>query len=178
DERARAGLRALLDTPEHAEPAAEALAKALRVADEWQALLDLVEVRLTATRDVAHRRDVLLEAAQVHEQRGRDPVNALHAVQRAFSFDPSPAIEVELLRLAAATGDYEAAVLGYRKATDQVADEGRLLELWMAQGGIEEVQLGRLDAALGTFRRVLERAPTHRVAVESRSEEHTSELQS
>lgn len=167
DERARAGLRALLDTPEHAEPAAEALAKALRVADEWQALLDLVEVRLTATRDVAHRRDVLLEAAQVHEQRGRDPVNALHAVQRAFSFDPSPAIEVELLRLAAATGDYEAAVLGYRKATDQVADEGRLLELWMAQGGIEEVQLGRLDAALGTFRRVLERAPTHRVAVES-----------
>src|SRR5690606_10928795 len=60
DEAARTGLRALLEDGEHAEAAAETLAHALRVADEWEALLDLVETRLVATSDPLRRRDVLL----------------------------------------------------------------------------------------------------------------------
>lgn len=167
DERARAGLRALLEVPEHAEAASEALAGALRVADEWPALLDLVETRLTATEDGVRRRDILLEAARIHEERGGDLVNALHAVQRAFPFDPSPALEAELSRLAEAAGDYEAAVLGYRKAAEVTGDETRLLELLMAQGALEESRLGRLDAALVTFRRVLGSQAMHRAAAES-----------
>jgi tetratricopeptide (TPR) repeat protein len=167
DERARAGLRALLDVPEHAEAASEALAGALRVADEWRGLLDLVETRLTATREAQRRRDILLEAARIHEERGNDLVNALHAVQRAFPFDPSTALEAELSRLAEGAGDYEAAVLGYRKAAEVTSDETRLLELLMAQGALEETKLGRFDAALATFRRVLGSQPDHRAAAES-----------
>lgn len=167
DEAARAGLRALLEDEEHAEAAAETLAGALRVADEWEALLDLVETRLAATSHALRRRDVLLEAARIHEERGEDRVNALHAVQRAFPFDPSPEVEANLLRLAGATGDFEAAVLGYRKATEGLEDTQRLHELLMAQGRIEESELGKLEDALGTYRRVLEGDPTHWPAAEA-----------
>lgn len=164
DEAARAGLRALLDDADLAENAAEALAEALRGAGEWQALLDLVETRLAATNEPSRRRDILLEAARVHEEQTGDLVNALHAVQRAFPFDPSPAIEGELLRLARATGDFETAVLGYRKASDVVEGEERLHELLMAQGSIEEGELARFEDALGTYRRVVQGAPAHREA--------------
>lgn len=161
DEMARAGLRALLQDAELAEQAAEALAQALRAAEEWHALLDLVEIRLGATDAPQRRRDILLEAAAVHEQRTGDLANALHAVQRAFPFEPSADIEAELLRLARATGDFEAAVVGYRRASEGVDDEARLHELLMAQGAIEEAELGRLDDALSTYRRVLAGAATH-----------------
>ena len=164
-EVSRAGLRALVADETHAALAVETLAVALTASDEWAALLDLVETRLAVATNDAKKRDVLLEAARIHETRASDWPSALGVVQRAFALDPVPSIELELIRTAQHAGNFAGAVEGYRSAAARLTSGPRLTELLLAQGSIEEQQLGRLDDALVSYRRVLELMPTHAAAV-------------
>src|SRR3569832_1559906 len=87
-EAARSGLRALLGNEAHAHDAVETLASALTAADEWPGVLELVELRVRSSAGPTAARGVLLEAANILEQRAQDPGGARAGRGRAGGREP------------------------------------------------------------------------------------------
>lgn len=155
-ERCRTGVRGLLDNPITAEAAAESLAKALLECEEWQGLLDLLEIRLERASTPNARQAILAEAASISERHAGDAPGALVHIERAFSIAPKPDLEHELLRLAAVTQNWGAAVTGYQRALHHLEDAKRTAELLMEQGRLLEEKLVDWPEALSAYRRVVE----------------------
>lgn len=158
---ARDGLLSLLEFPEVRKEAAETLTRAYRTADEWEGTLGLVETRYSATETVGERQEVLLEAARLAEQRKEDAVLALDFLGRAFSLIPAPAVEEELLRLAASSNQWNGAIEGYARALRHCNDTTRTIELLLEQGRVLEVQLEQWSDALEAYKRVVELSPSN-----------------
>ncbi|HEU4577818.1 MAG TPA: tetratricopeptide repeat protein [Polyangiaceae bacterium] len=163
-EAARSGLRALLGNEAHAHDAVETLASALTAADEWPGVLELVELRVRSSAGPTAARGVLLEAANILEQRAQDPSGALTYLCRAFELDPNSDLEGELRRLARSSGEWGVAVAGYQRAIDRCKDAERGRELRFARGQILEERMEDRDAALACYRQILETDPAHRDA--------------
>ncbi|MEN9578048.1 MAG: hypothetical protein RJA70_1057 [Pseudomonadota bacterium] len=164
-QRARDGLRSLLDSPVCCHAAAESLAAAYKAADEWTAWLDLVETRFGVEPELARRQALLLEAAEVVETTTQNQENALAYVQRAFSIAPAKSIEAEMQRLAAETGGWGAAVEGYALALSQCDDNGRIAELLFEQGRLLETRVQNYDDALAAYTRIVELDRAHILGV-------------
>lgn len=160
-EGARDGLLALLEFPEVRKEAAETLTRAYRTADEWEGTLGLVETRYSATEAVKERQEVLLEAARLAEQRKEDAVLALDFLGRAFSLIPAPAVEEEILRIAATSNKWTSAIEGYERALRHCEDPERTIQLLLEQGRVYEVQLEQWAEALRAYKRIVELSPTH-----------------
>lgn len=160
-EGAREGLRALLDERDAGGTAVETLAKAYADAGEWQGTLALVERRVYRAKDDVFRRDVLLEAAQLLESRSGDRVSAMGYVRRAFALTHEPVIELELMRLAEDTDEWQTCADGYAEAAASVADPKRRAELLLSHGLIVEQRLSEPALALESYARVTELEPGH-----------------
>ena len=158
-EGARAGLRAVLDDVEAGALAAETLARAYADADEWQGTLGLVERRVQRAKDDAFRRDVLLEAAGILEQRAGDRAAAQSYVRAAFALTREPSIETELRRLAEETENWTAFADGYADAVAGATDVTRRSELLLSHGAILEERLADPSGALKSYAEVTELSP-------------------
>lgn len=105
--RAQDGLKTLLDDPAAKGSAVNGLAKAYELADDWQAILDLLEHRIELALGDDDRIELLRDAATLGEHRAGDPSAAFDAIRRAVGLDPaSRELESELIRLAEATERY------------------------------------------------------------------------
>lgn len=158
-EAARDGLVALLPDEAVRKAAAETLALAYQASDEWEGTLALVETRLGANSEVPTKQDILLEAAQLAESRKVDPHLALEYLARAFELVPKVAIEEQILRLAASTNAWSAAIDGYSRALRTCSDVNRTVELLLEQGRVYEVKVEDWPHALGAYRKAIELAP-------------------
>ncbi len=163
-EGARSGLRALLGAGEHGQAAVETLARALLGADEWPGVLELVELRVRASDKSARTRAILLEAAGILEQRAQDPSGALTYLCRAFELDPSDDLETELKRLARQSGEWSIAVSGYQRAIDRCTAPERIRHLRYQRGQILEDRIEDREAALASYRQIIDSDPSHRDA--------------
>jgi tetratricopeptide (TPR) repeat protein len=157
---ARAGLREVLDDVEAGATAAEVLAKAYADADEWQGTLGLVERRVHRAKDDTFRRDVLLEAARILEQRAADLPAAQSYVRAAFALTREPGIEQELRRLAEETGNWAACAEGYAEAIAGCKDVIRRSELLLSHGAILEERLADPAGARSSYVAVTELSPS------------------
>ncbi len=152
----RQGVIALIENQAVREAAAEVLATALRACSEWQAILDMLETRLDASRSQASSQSILVEASEIAERQMASPADALEHIQRAFAIAPKVELEKELLRLADTTEDWTSAVTGYQLALVNCEDPVRTTELLLEQGRLQEVKLGDWNDALASYRRVVE----------------------
>ena len=152
-ELARAGQHALLENAECRAAAAESLAEAYAQTDEWQPLLGLLEVRLLAEDSEAGRAELLVEAAEMHENRGEDLDAALKCYRRAFALLPDDrGTEREIRRLAEALGRWEAVVEAYRETISSLpSDSPRGAELRYQEGQVLEQRLEQSEAALVAY---------------------------
>lgn len=150
DASARAGLQTLLQDDACAGPAAELLARAYRITDDWQPLLELVEVRVSGDRTPRAAVAVLREAAALHENRSADLPAAQAAIARALVLDPSDTgLEHELWRLAEQTHDWAATADAYRRAVEESGPSpARAAHLSRKEGELRE----RLDDHEGATR--------------------------
>jgi len=157
---ARAGLQALLEVPEVADTAVALLAAALQATDDWAALLGILEPRLAAATSPRARADLLIEAAQLAEQRGGDTALALTHAARALPLadeDVRGLLESELARLARATSGWDLVVGAYREALETPSDVGdREAALAYRLGEIHEHERGEAAEALDAYLRVAE----------------------
>ncbi|MFH1436734.1 MAG: hypothetical protein ABIJ56_13585, partial [Pseudomonadota bacterium] len=107
---AREGLQSLLGNDDCALEAAEALAKAYAITDDWKATLELLEPRLSVLTDDGECAKILIQAAGLQEKHGGDKNAALKHLADAFGFVPTDlSVESELNRLAGATGEWSVA---------------------------------------------------------------------
>ncbi|HVZ36086.1 MAG TPA: hypothetical protein VG963_26845, partial [Polyangiaceae bacterium] len=163
-EGARSGLRALLGSEAYSRAAVETLARALLAADEWPGVLELVELRVRASEEPVAARGILLEAANILEQRAQDPSGALTYLCRAFELDPSEELEGELRRLARVSGEWGVAVAGYQRAIERCRDAERIKQLRLSRGQILEERLEDREGALTSYHQIVESEPGHRDA--------------
>lgn len=163
-EAARSGLRSLLGSGPHARAAVETLAAALIRADEWPGVLELVEFRVRACADAAAAHAILLEAAEILEQRAQDPGGALTYLCRAFELDPSDELESELKRLARTSGEWGILVSGYQRAIERSNKPERIRQLRYQRGQILEDRIEDREAALACYRQIVESDPSNRDA--------------
>ncbi|HVW30751.1 MAG TPA: tetratricopeptide repeat protein [Polyangiaceae bacterium] len=159
-EPARTGLREILDDVEAGALAAETLAKAYADADEWQGTLGLVERRVHRAKDDAFRRDVLLDAARILEDRASDRAAAQSYVRAAFALTREEPIEQELRRLAEETGNWASCAEGYAEAIAGCKDVVRRSELLLSHGAIVEERLGDPAGARTSYAAVTELSPS------------------
>lgn len=169
---ARAGLRAILELADDARvraAAAAALADAYRTTDDWAALLEIVEHRLTVANTATDRAAVLVEAARLHEQRAADPTAALNALARAFPLTPGDAsLEVELVRLADATTNWSLAIDALGAGIAACGDDAlRAATLRVQQGALLEHRVGDLARALDAYLPVIAVFPESSEATEA-----------
>ncbi len=158
-EAAREGLLALIEVEPVRKLAAETLVVAYRASDEWEGTISLVETRFGATPDLEEKQAILLEAAQLAETRKADPRLALEYLARAFELIATPAVEEQILRLAASTNEWRAAIDGYTRALNNCRDTERTVELLLEQGRVFEVQLEDWAHAVGAYKRAVELTP-------------------
>ncbi len=151
---ARAGLLSLAGKETHRAAALVVLLKALRIRDDWRAVLELTPHRLLAARSEAERIEVLSEAAEISEKRAEDPGLAFEAIRRAFVLSPSDERTWnETARLAEASGSWEGLVATYREAVDGAArsDPRLVARLRAAMGQVLEVRLDEPKRALDEY---------------------------
>ncbi|MCG8556457.1 MAG: tetratricopeptide repeat protein [Proteobacteria bacterium] len=149
----RAGLRSLLAVDACKAEAADALARAFAVTDEWQNTLAILDVRLEVADSPASKAALLREARSLHEDRGSDPGAALDCMRRAFALDPrNEALEAEVERLASSTGNWSLAAAAYRGALERAEPQSaRLAHLRFREGSILELRLEQPEAALEAY---------------------------
>ncbi len=155
---ARAGLHALANEGQHRAAAVGVLLGALRACDDWQALLELTSHRLLAAPGDDARLAVLLEAAEISEQRAGDASLAFEATRRAFAIAPGdPHVQAEIERLADLAGAWEALVETYHDAVQGPAhaDAGLTVVLWNKIGAALEARRGDPRGALAAYLHVL-----------------------
>lgn len=161
----RQGLRILMDDPTCAAAAVESLAEALKSAEEWSAILELVEPRLAACSDNAAQRGILLEAASIAEQHENSSQLQLGFLQRAFALGCEPTDEREMCRVAELLNDFESTVRAYEQAIATSAPPERLVELYFAKGRILEERLNEPRAAAEAFSWIISQDPSDLDAV-------------
>ncbi len=161
-EGARAGLTELLEDEGLRDRAAIALATSYRDNGEWTRFLELVEPRLAQARSDGEKLAILREAAEIREQQLDDTAGALEAIARAMPLAPRDArLEEEMVRLARATGSWDAAVSAYRAAAEALGDDPYVAHLKLEEARILERELERGDEAYAAYRAVAAIEPHH-----------------
>jgi tetratricopeptide (TPR) repeat protein len=154
---ARDRLFALVRAEGTREPAAAALEPYLRARKEWPRLVEIIELRIEAESDAAHRRQLLADLAQLHEQGKSDLQAAFAAWGRVLGEDAGDTeAQRELERIASARGGFAdlAALYEDRLANQYDAEIGRQLALKLAT--IYEDALGDAASAVDKLRQALD----------------------
>jgi tetratricopeptide (TPR) repeat protein len=148
----RSGLAELLANPACRIEATGLLLQAFEETGDWEGRLSLLEHRLDAAKGAAARTALLLEAADLHEERAGNAAAALRAVARALPLSPDDtAIEARLARLAEATSAWAAAAESLGQAVDACPDAARAAELHFHRGAVLEDRLADAEGALSAY---------------------------
>jgi tetratricopeptide (TPR) repeat protein len=155
---ARTGLHALAGDERQRARAVEVLLAALRMCDDWRAILELTSRRLLAAGTDDDRRAVLLEASELAEKRAGDASLAFEAMRQAFLLAPGDEhMGVELARLAEAASAWTGLVAAYGEAIDGAArGDGELTARLRAKiGAALETRLDDARGALAAYQQVV-----------------------
>lgn len=164
DERARAGLAALLSTPSERGRVTEVLLNAFRATDEWASVLGLLEHRLETTFDLDVQVGILRESATIAEERAGDLELAFGLLRRAFLLAPhSTEVEADLSRLADATREWRSLAEARREIIESFEDRDRVPDfigpLRFRLAELLETRLEDGRGALSLYQRVAQDSP-------------------
>lgn len=138
---------------------AEILVPVLRRTERWQALVDILEMRLTVETEPTARVQTLREISEVLESKLSNQTAAEEALLRALSERPeAPELHQEIERLAVATGGFGryADTLGER--AQSTFDPEIAQDLYVRLGRVAEEQLKSDPRAVEAYSRAVEQA--------------------
>jgi golgin subfamily B member 1 len=153
-----AGVRGALGTiargNDYRLPAVDVLEPIERATKAWDAVVELLELRLAVEDSVERRLALLAEIAHIEETERRDVQQAFAAWARALTEDatvdePRAALE----RLAAATRDWPRLADVYAERMEATFDAGLQWTLAMRLGALSENELGDLHRAADYLRK-------------------------
>lgn len=157
----------LEDHPGNGE-AARLLVAIYRELEMWRKLPDVYEVVLDATDDVAERRTLHLELADLHETRLHASESAFFSYMQAVQESPGEtSLHADFRRLAESAGHWESYVSSLEEAVEAVEGRPAKVALLLDMGAVLWEQLESEDAALDAFNRVVELDEGNREALEA-----------
>jgi tetratricopeptide (TPR) repeat protein len=161
DEAALRGQHALLGDERCRATAVESLVDAYGRTGDWKKTLELLEPRLSIESSETAQAEILLEAAELYEERAADPRAALGCLRRGFALIPDDrAAEREVRRLAEKLGAWDAVVAAYRETIASfVKPTPRVAELRYDEGRTLEERLDDHEGALTAYAQALAIAP-------------------
>ncbi|MEP7050833.1 MAG: tetratricopeptide repeat protein [Pseudomonadota bacterium] len=160
DDESVAAVRAIGESHDNLrQTVAEILVPVLRQTERWQALVDILEMRLTVETEPVERMGTLREIAEVLETKLGSQKDAEEALLRALSERPESAeLHEGIERLAAVTGGWlrYADTLGERAQSTFEPDVAH--DLFVRLGRVAEEQLKNDERATLAYSRAVEQA--------------------
>ena len=147
------------DHEELRETVAQILVPVLELGERFDALVNVLEMRLTAEHEPTERVETLRAIARVHERSLGSNDDALGAMLRALSEQPdAPELHEEIARLAPLCDGWQryAEALSERAQSTFEAEVAR--DLWQRLGRVAELHLGDVRRAVSAYERALEQA--------------------
>jgi tetratricopeptide (TPR) repeat protein len=155
---AREGLFALSELDGLRERATQVLLSAFRSCDDWEAILGITQLRLSAEGLTGGKLEVLLEASAMAEGRAANLPMAFGLMSKAFVMVPGDErTQREIARLAEAATLWEPLVTAYREAIGGAAhdDEALVTKLRALLAAVLDRRLDDAPAALEEYVRVV-----------------------
>ena len=116
---ARQGLQQLLTIESCGPTAGEALARAFRATNDWEAGLEILDERLAAAPTPEDKARLLRESANLYELRADDSARAHEVLAMAVPFAPEDlSLEHDLMRLAEETGKWAETAAAFELGAD------------------------------------------------------------
>ncbi|MGM0556878.1 MAG: hypothetical protein ACQEVA_10915, partial [Myxococcota bacterium] len=169
DERANAALERLMHREDAPRRRASEILEPLYVErDEWERLIDALEVQVDTSTDAGETVELLHRIAELHEERGGDQRSAFETFARALSHDVEDETTLDsLYRLAESLDDYGA--LEEVFDAEAAAQAGALVkkDLYWRAAEINIEHLDRLEQAAEQLEEVRERFPDDLETVEA-----------
>ena len=135
---------------------------------QWHRLVQVYEVQLEQLDDPFSQVEIMVKQARLLEAHEPDRKLAFDAYARAFKVSPSAAeIRQELERLAQELTLWQELVEIYQSSVDSCDDEFELISILMRIAQLFEKELGQESEAIAHYRRVLERDPSYREALDA-----------
>jgi tetratricopeptide (TPR) repeat protein len=160
---ARTLLEEILPLPEHRQRAATILEPLYEASGDWQRLVNVLEAQLEARE--AHDATVLLgRIAALQETALTDPAAALATWRRVLALEPSSMSALaEVERLAGSLGRQRELVALYEELAGKNTANNRTvaLELLTRAARLQGTLLGDREAAIRTWRRIIELDPAN-----------------
>ncbi len=138
---------------------AEILVPVLRQTERWEALADLLELRLSVESEPGERTQTLWAMAEIFENRLHKPADAESALLRAIGETPDAEdLHAEISRLAQVSGGWDryADTLAERAGATFDADVAR--DLYVRLGTVAEERLSDHGRAVEAYERAVEQA--------------------
>ncbi|MBN1653606.1 MAG: tetratricopeptide repeat protein [Deltaproteobacteria bacterium] len=161
NQAARRGLVALLDNDVSRKAAVGALIDTFEKTEEWKNTLSILEHRLAVTESPERQAQILIEAAQLFEERERDAKSALSCLRRAFALRPDDRdTEDDLRRLAESLDSWRTLDEAYEETLANLGDAPlRAAELHFERATVLEERLSDRAAALKAYSEAARLAP-------------------
>jgi tetratricopeptide (TPR) repeat protein len=167
DEAIEHHARALGLQPGH-EVSFRALARLYAAGGRHRELVDLYERAAERATEADVAVAYLLKVGTLHEDALGEPGHAVATYRRVLAREPGHLGALHAMqRAAAAAGDDAACLEALEREVEACRDPARMVELLHQAGQLLDERLGRADAALIRYRRVLELDPRHRAVLAS-----------
>lgn len=154
---ARQALEALIRTEDGRDGAAAVLEPLYRAAGEFDALAEVLELRVAAEMDPASKADLLKQLAQLHEEGRSDSQAAFDAYARGFSEDPADEdIRTQLERLAQSLSAWQQLAEHYETRLKDIYDDDLARRVTLTLARLFEEALGDDQQAIEKFRSALD----------------------
>lgn len=161
-------LERLLQAPEHQALIADILEPLYRDANEYQKLVDVLEIQAALADSPERRVELLHQIAELHEVALEDLGAAFDCFARALSEDPaSETTQDNLDRLAAASANFAALAGVYEARVEGMEDPQLAAHLYVKAAQVREEQLGDVERAIAHYTKVVELDPEHLEAATS-----------
>ncbi len=124
---------------------------------EFAKLVEVLEVIIAHTEDPLSRVELLHRMTALHEQRLDNPGAAFQSLARALRDDPGNELTLgHLERLADVTTKWSDLAGLYSQESEKSLDVPRQVDLLSRLARVNEQELGEVDRAIATYRRILE----------------------
>lgn len=143
-----ARLSAIVQREPQSQVAVNALLQALRLAQDWPKLTEVIELRAGAAPDFGERKALLLELAEIRKAQGEPELEYL-ALFRAFKEDPNDgALRARLESAAQAAEMHEEIAHAYEEQLPRIAAAEDAAEVCVRLTALFEEELGNLERAV------------------------------
>ncbi|MBI5493566.1 MAG: tetratricopeptide repeat protein, partial [Deltaproteobacteria bacterium] len=173
-QEAEAHLNLIFDLDAQNPGALQALEKLYMALDRWDDVVRVLERKIGSTPEEDLRRALLLKLAAVHEEKRQDPGEAINTYKRLLEFDGRDERAVQALtRLYEETQRWQALIGMFQRALELTQDPQERVNLRYRIAGIQESQLQDPEAAINSYKAVLEEDPGHGLALKALERTYT-----